>query len=112
MKFCLPHWNQLKDAIKARGLGDMIAASGEEAVKMLTSPQDKIENFEPLMTAHNILVHNALNAGGMYLLGQKEDGTDYCPICEAEEHGATGWIEQAADMVAERARELKPKTNN
>lgn len=108
MRMCQPHWDRLKQAIIARGLGDMISSSGEELVKRITA-DDTLENFDPLMAAHNMIVRNALQCGGIEILVQREDGSHLCPLCEAESHGCTDWIEHAADGAAEAARERKPK---
>lgn len=46
----------------------------------------RAEEFDPL-TAANIMVWNAaVEAGGAYMLQPKEDGAQYCPICEAMGH--------------------------
>ncbi len=107
MKFCQPHWEQLKNAIKVRGLFDFVSSSGMEAVTKTSADQSKAENFEPLMGSHNMIVANALQAGGLYMMGTKEDGTPYCPVCEAEKHGHTGWIDKAADAALEHSKTLK-----
>lgn len=103
MKFCDEHWTQLRDAIKVRGLFDFVSGSGEEAVKNLVSASERPtkKNYDPLMSAHNMIIGNAINAGGAYLLGVNPDGPEghYCPVCEAEKHDYKGWIDLAADGV-------------
>lgn len=114
MKFCQAHWEEAKQAIKSRGLFDLVAADKYEAfqqmVDELKGEEKTVENFDPLMTLHWMIVGRATEIGGLYLLTQKPDGTDYCPVCEAESHGFHGWINSAANAVAEMAKNLPKKT--
>lgn len=131
MKFCQPHWDSLKAAIIARGLGDMIARDGKEAARQMAGHMkgDKVtlENFDPLMSAHWMILGNAVEmikrVGGDIVPLMTEEK---CPICFlnnlSEEHdkvcvdpnckkvkGQTfdDWIDKAADGAAEAAKLLK-----
>lgn len=85
MKFCSTHWESLKTAIKEAGLYDQVAQSGEELAQRTAAGE-----IDPLMYAHNCIVSNALQCGGLYLMTQKPDGSEYCPLCELEAHAHNG----------------------
>lgn len=111
MKLCLPHWQSLRAAIDARGLTTLIAKDGSVATNQMIgslSGQPDKETFDPLMAANLGIWGNAIDAGGLYLMGQKPDGSAYCPLCELKEHGGDPqvWITAAADDSLKRAREL------
>jgi hypothetical protein len=104
MRFCQPHWDQLRDAVRSRGLYDFVASSGKEAVaRMAAQFEDASDGkpYDPLMAAHFMIVDRALELGGLYLMTQKEDGSEYCPLCEMEAHGGdpAQWIDGATDFV-------------
>lgn len=112
MKFCKPHWEQLRNAINDRGLTDLVPKTGEEAIERVKKQQangGKItpETYDPLITAHNMIVANALKAGGIYML----EG-DFCPLCELDKNAeemketADDWIRKSADGVAAYAVEI------
>ena len=139
MKFCQNHWDKLKDAIKARGIFDFVAGSGEEAVKQmkeqLEGKPEAIERFDPLMAAHWAIANNAIDVlkriGQSPLIMMAPD-PEYpqleCPICclnfLSAEHDRTcsdpnckktkgqtfdGWIDRAADEALEKTKELQSK---
>lgn len=108
MKPCQCHWDQMRAAIKTRGLFDLVATSGEEAVKQtmddLKGVPKTIENYDPLMSLYRMITNRALECGGLYLMTTKEDGSDYCPLCEVVKHAKnsdtdTIWINGAADAI-------------
>lgn len=111
MKFCKDHWSKLQTAINERGLSDLVSGSGEELQRRMKiemeAKKTTKESFDPLMTAHNMIVKNALQAGGVYMLNG-----DFCPLCElnknAEEMKETAddWIRKSADGVAAYAVEI------
>ena len=108
MKFCMPHWDALRAAIKARGLNALVAESGEKAVSNMTSELkdgSTIDNYDPLMAAHWAIVNNVADIDPNILF------IEDCPLCYANrmhnEHckdpnctgGATyydSWIDRAA----------------
>ena len=109
MKFCQPHWDTLRDAIKARGLYALVAESGQQAADNIVSELahgPTIDNFDPLMSAMWAIVSNlSVNNPSVLFM-------DDCPLCFANrEHaercqdpdcleGATyydRWIDRAAD---------------
>ena len=80
------------------------------------------DEFDPLMACNFMIWNAAVEGGGLYLLAEKEDGTHYCPVCEAVYHHTTlsggtpevaekSWIEGPTNQALEIAREkgLMPK---
>jgi|GEM_PF-1823261 len=122
MQFCSRHWDALRDAIRQRGLFDLVSKSGEEITgkqfEELQSGQVTRTTFDPLMVAHNAIVSRALDIAGLSLLVTNEDGTDRCPLCwlktghdeqckiEGCTHSFEPWIGFAADDVRKEAIRL------
>jgi hypothetical protein len=122
VKFCQPHWEKLRQAIKDRGLWSFVATSGENAAAKLvasTNQGTRASNFDPLMSAHNAIVANVMDNTpvGMALFSPNEDGSERCPICFVQaDHDAnctlTGcvpfetWIDRAADDARDDAKGL------
>lgn len=112
MKMCQTHWAALRAAIEERGLMKLVSRNGEVLIERLEGQligQPIKETFDPLMGANLAIWSNALEAGGLYLMGTTESGEQYCPICESEKHGgypAEWWITNAADEQLNRAQEL------
>lgn len=116
MKFCQPHWDALREAINARGLGHLVAVNGRDAharaVAELKGEAD-VSDFDPLMAAHNMILSRATQDFGLALFTG-----DYCPVCEylkvypppaPDSKWASNdeyFIEGPADAVLEIAREL------
>lgn len=122
MKMCQPHWDKLHLAIEARGMGHLIAKSGQEVVgrmKKEAAGDESPETFDPLMSAWFQIMTRALEVGGLYLMTG-----DLCPVCEALAHtrlepdDTTGkafktkeeleayWIDGPADSRLEYARSM------
>jgi len=107
MRMCQPHWDQLRKAISDKNLMHLVAKSGEEAIaRMITELEDKPDQpsaRDPLMEANLSIMSQALDQGGLYLMSPKEDGTDYCPLCEVVVHTEIGmdskWIEGCTDAI-------------
>lgn len=117
MKFCMPHWEELRAAIKARGLDSLVSKGGEQAIAKLTSELDKGEatkdTFDPLMGAHNAILTRALDMVGLELMSPNEDGSERCPLCflisKCECTLGEGchfkhWIPSVADFMLEEAK--------
>jgi len=86
MRFCLPHWEQLKQALKDAGMSHLITNGGEQlAEKLKRESEGQAVVPDPLFEAHNMMLERAMNHLGPYIMFQKEDGTDYCPLCEVNE---------------------------
>lgn len=118
MRMCAPHWEKLRAAIKARGIDHIGAKNSVEAhANMVAELEGQSSNYDPLMSCHWMITNQALRMGGLYLMTQKEDGSEYCPICEALLHmtpseGTTkeqqekSWIDGPADAALEECRKL------
>jgi hypothetical protein len=108
MKICPNHWQELRAALDDRGIGTIGAKSGEEAHEnVMTELEGGQAPYDPLMSCNMMIWSNGLRAGGLYLMGQKEDGSAYCPICEAVAHGHGDdayWINSPADAALEECR--------
>lgn len=109
MQFCPEHWASLRKAIEDRGLAHLVLQGGEAAHARLAAELDGTADerqLDPLLRVHNMIMHRALEIGGLYLLRGP-----YCPLCELvkhTEHGADrNWIDGASDSVLEYCRELK-----
>jgi hypothetical protein len=93
VRFCSKHWGALRQAIQARGLGDFVAGTGEEALSMTVrelavGPAKKKTDYDPLMSAHNMIAHNAmqhLSEIGVNPLSLFFSDSEHpemaCPIC-------------------------------
>lgn len=113
MKFCQPHWDELRAALDERGLSHLIAKDGKQAVKNLAAELTEgrsVENYDPLMAAHNAILNNVMGVVGIEVMYPNEDGSDRCPLCFlTTEHKAgckdptceidsyDDWIDRAAD---------------
>lgn len=85
VKFCLPHWERLRAAINERGLTSLIARGGAAAAERTTDEFKGTATdatYDPLMACHWMITNRALEGLGLYVLTTKEDGSEYCPICE------------------------------
>jgi hypothetical protein len=92
VKFCMPHWTALREAIDARGMAALVAESGEQAGRNLAAELtegSRIDNFDPLMGAHNAIVAVAMDAikdpyqqNPMMIFADESEHPDWaCPIC-------------------------------
>lgn len=128
----------LRHAIQARGLGDFVAGSGEEAIKMMErdvekGPPKKRSDYDPLMSAHWMIVNNAMDMLGIIgmnplsLMAHDPERPEMnCPICCLNWHSANhdkictdpnckkprgltydDWINKAADGVAAYIKTLE-----
>lgn len=116
MKICEPHWDKLRTAIKDRGIDHLGAKNGKDAVDNVAEElQGGQPDYDPTMACNMMIWNQALKMGGLYLMGQKEDGSEYCPICEAIAHmspppGMTkeqqerSWIDGPADAALDECR--------
>ncbi len=111
MKMCIPHWEELKKAIEDRRMGHLISKSGEEVSEIVTAQLegDPHAGYDPLMDACMMIYTGGVQAGGLYLMGEKEDGSEYCPLCELEAHQtevkASDWINGCTDAILKHCTE-------
>lgn len=117
MKFCQAHWDQLRDAIKTRGIWPLVARNGMEAAERFVEELEgkaSDASWDPLMAAHWAIGGRATEILGLYIFG-----TEVCPVCEVLtvhdskpcEHGCTHddvekrWIEGPADAMLKHVRD-------
>jgi hypothetical protein len=135
MKFCQDHWDRLRAAIDARGLGGLVARDGERALENMAAELEagpgaaSLTTFDPLMGAHWAIVNNIMGFVGLAVMAPNADGSERCPLCflnaahdeQCVDPGCVlprdgtaydGWIDRAADdMRAERDRLLAEGTS-
>ena len=112
MKFCQPHWEQLRAAIAKRGLSALVAEGGEQAARNLVRELEEgqsIDSFDPLMAAHNAIFSNAMqfasDAGQNPLIMLDGTAPDemQCPVCflngMSDHHD-----EQCTDVACQRPK--------
>ena len=105
---CMEHWNELKSAIENKGLGHLVSKDSQSVANRIKKELNH-EHFikDPLFSANMAIMGNAIQAGGLYLMGKKEDGSDYCPLCEALRNLEDGmdkkWIECAVQEQYDNA---------
>jgi len=110
MRICKDHWAMMREAIDNKGMSTLIAKDGETALQNEVAQLEAGKNgdpephkaapFDPLMSMHWHFANDALRCGGLYLLGQKPGGGDYCPICEFVANSPGFVAMEAIDNVA------------
>lgn len=114
MKMCQPHWDVCREAIRERGLEPLVAKSGAAAMANIKQElEGATAPFDPLMSMNNHWWGNALQNGGLYLMGVDVEANPhneghYCPLCEFEKHRegfvAKDEVGAVADQMADYAR--------
>lgn len=112
VNICLEHWEQLRAAIAKRGLDQYIAKDGAAALKVFTGQLEdnmlRLETFDPLLSANNMIFSVAMKYAGLDLLASDEKtGKPRCPLCYVAGPKAPSWIEGAADEMAKMVERLK-----
>jgi hypothetical protein len=112
MQICQEHWDMLR---QARGIDHLIAKDVVAAVATVKAElAGDSTSYDPLMGCNWMIIIRALKEGGPYLLGEKADGTQYCPICEAVANGypVEQWIDGPADAALKYCQEQRLVTVN
>ena len=117
MKICTSHWDNLRTAIDNRGLGHLVAKSGEKAASQIVNQlqgSEDAKDYDPLMAAYWAITANSIKAFG--LDSMREDFG--CPLCALDAHAKecqdqacpkyTGqnWIDLASDGQLSIAKEM------
>lgn len=117
MNICTDHWEKLKQAIKDRGLWQLVSKDGEEATQCLTQDIESgiagkkmdPDYYDPLLSATWMIYTEALRRGGLYLMQEK-----YCPLCEVKKHlsmpeqdADAEWINSCCDSIKQYCEEEK-----
>lgn len=103
MKTCTKHWEELKQAIRDRGLEHLVSKNGAECAerfrKMHGGDTDP-KLYDPLFDSHMMIMANAASAAP-YLL--EKENAELCCLCELDAHkaemgeGASDWIRNSTD---------------
>lgn len=98
MKFCMPHWNALREEIEQkRGLQQLVSRSGNELAQRATEPGSGHnplgQTGDPLMDAHNLILGKTMELlsdnghNPIFILADAPAGAPgahdghYCPLC-------------------------------
>lgn len=90
MQICLPHYDRLKTAIKVRGLWDMVGGPKPEMVEKFEASiegVEKVEHFDPLLAANNMIWSVGMKCFGLGLMQPDEHGNHRCPVRKARRDG-------------------------
>jgi hypothetical protein len=109
MQMCPAHWEEMKEAIRARNLYHLVHKTGESlvnSVKKQIEGDANVLSYDPLMDVHNMITGRALESGGFYLMTVDAEGKQYCPLCEAKKYNVepSEWINGASDASLEYAK--------
>jgi hypothetical protein len=91
MHLCDDHNEIFVNGFKLRGLWHLKSATEEDAAKVVAAlngapGSEKSDITDPYLLGQFLLLQFALDMGGLYLLLPREDGSDYCPVCEYASH--------------------------
>lgn len=117
MNICQDHWDRLREAIKARGLGALISDGGERAAQVMaraiSEVEPSVDNFDPLLNAWGAIGSNTMSAiqsfGGNPLVLMVPEGQGHeepyprCGICYLN------WMMDKHDEVCTNPDCQKPK---
>lgn len=112
MRICLDHWAMMRASIEAHGMSELVAKSGKEAAdNAMTELQGEEAPFDPLMSMNWHFHSQALQGGGLYLMGDagSENDGHYCPLCELDRHIPAFDPNEAIDLVAAQMLEYVRK---
>lgn len=104
-KWCQPHWDQLREAVRVRGLDKFGAQNAEEAHRdMVDQAQGEETQFDPLMGSFWRLSNAVLETAGLRAVGQ-------CPMCILRDESdpelklVDDWIDGVTDSAHQYAVE-------
>lgn len=107
MNWCKPHWQQLRDAIEAKGLSGFGAKTGEQAARNLATELEGAP-FDPLMGCWSRI--NSTMAESLNNLGRGQELLQLpCPLCVLVKDGqpelVARWIDGCTDNALKYAKE-------
>ena len=109
MNWCKPHWEELREAIKVRGLDGFGAQDGTAAANdVVAQLEGKDTPFDPLMGSFWQINNQMLEDVGLRAVGA-------CPLCILVEDGqpetVANWVNGVTDSALAYAQEqgLIPK---
>lgn len=98
MKWCMPHWEQLRAAIEARGLSKLGAQDAEEAHADAVAQLEGGEpRFDPLMGSFWRINSKMIEGVGLRMMGN-------CPLCILVEDGQPHLVDDWINGVTDDAR--------
>lgn len=99
MKWCQPHWEQLRAAVDARGLSHLGAQDAREAHReMVSQLEGEPAAFDPLMGSFWRINSQMMENVGLRLMGR-------CPLCILIEDGRPELVENWINGVTDGALE-------
>jgi hypothetical protein len=111
MKFCDKHWGELREAIKANGLAERVAASGAELKERLQAVPDPTDS-DPLFGTFLMIAAHAVEVCGAEAMVNNPDGSERCVLCWIPSVCPCGkpaccdwWIPDAARAMAQHVAE-------
>jgi hypothetical protein len=111
MKFCDKHWADLREAIKANGLGERVSATGAELKERLENVPDPTDS-DPLFGTFLMIAAHSVEVCGAEAMMNNADGSDRCVLCWIPTVCPCGkpaccdwWITDAAAAMAHRVAE-------
>jgi len=85
MRFCNKHWLMLREAIKDRGLWELVPQRGIDAATKARHWNEGVHclnTFDPLMFAHNAIIEAVIHERGYdKAFKPNPDGSPRCPVC-------------------------------
>lgn len=97
---CQDHWDRLKAKVEAAGLSALNSTTGEDAMArmtdQITTGDETIDNFDPLMGAHNSILANMIDQFGAAVILY-----DGCPLCAANEGHNKGCTDGTCTLGAD-----------
>lgn len=117
MKFCIKHWEQLKFTVKEKGMWHLVHKSSEELIDDIKNELDNKEHqFDPLHTAHIMIITAVLQQGGIYMLMNDENNNERCPLCEIEKQAGEelvkNWIDGSTNECLNYCKEMNLLNQN
>lgn len=106
----MPHCQELIGAIKARGLGHLIARTKDQAATSIRGALEESvdpDDWDPLAQAAIVIYRSAYRCAGEAVLLANAEGGHRCPICYGAvvDPQVAQWIAVVADACLDYARQ-------
>lgn len=103
MDWCQTHWNQLREAVRVRGLDKFGAQDSKQAhADAVAQLEGEKTDFDPLMGSFWAINNQMLEDVGLYAMGK-------CPLCILVEDKhpelVSNWIDGVTDSALQHAVE-------
>ena len=109
MKWCQPHWEQLRAAVNAQGLGHLVKGGEAAMAPLVAAVSGEGEAFDPLLMAWWAINHQMLHDVGLEAMGR-------CPLCLLVANNrpelVKDWVDGACDDVRTEAEKRGLITHN